>query len=186
MLIIIAIMLILMLIGAVAIVIYNGLIYKNNQVESVSSTVDILLKKRYDLIPNLVNVVKAYAKHEKDIFEKIINLRLKAISEQKLNIEVMSINNQISKQIDCIMAISENYPELKASKNFLHLQKTLCEIEEQISAGRRAYNAAVTDYNNAIQMFPSSIIADLARYTPKDLFQIEQSNKDNIEVKFNI
>lgn len=158
------------------ILMYNSLINKKNQVDSIFSTVDILLQKRYDLIPTLVTIVKAYAKHEKEIFENIARLRNQANSSCIDNNQKVSIDDKITSAMTRILAIAEGYPELKASKHFLNLQAALCEIEEQISAARRAYNAMVTDYNNAIQSIPTNIIARAMKYREKKLFTINLQN----------
>ena len=150
---------------------YNSLIYKSNQVDNIFSTVDVLLQKRYDLIPNLVSVVKAYAKHESEIFTTISELRSKAISPGITNDEKVCVSDEVNNCIDRILIITESYPELKSNNQFLKLQESLCEIEEQISAARRAYNAMVTDYNNAIESIPTNLIARSMKYSKKALFK---------------
>jgi LemA protein len=140
------------------IVTYNSLVGKKNQVENAFASIDAMLKKRYDLIPNLVATVKQYAKHESGTLTEITELRAKAMSGGLSSDEQVQVNNQITKAMGGIMVAVENYPELKANENFLQLQRSLNEIEEQISAARRAYNASVTDFNNAIEMFPSSAV----------------------------
>ena len=150
---------------------YNSLIYKSNQVDNIFSTVDVLLQKRYDLIPNLVSVVKAYAKHESEIFTTISELRSKAISPGITNDEKVCVSDEVNNCIDRILIITESYPELKSNNQFLKLQESLCEIEEQISAARRAYNAMVTDYNNAIESIPTNLIAMSMKYSKKALFK---------------
>lgn len=167
----------------VSIFLYNYLISKKNQVENIFASVDALLKKRYDLIPNLVASVKEYMKHEKDILEKITELRTKAINPNISDEEKIELNQEISRLLGNIMVAVENYPELKANQNILHLQQTLNEIEEQISAARRAYNQAVTDYNNAIEMFPTNIFASYMGYKRKKVFEISEDERKNIDVK---
>ena len=143
----------ILLIGAVVIgliffMMYNTLIGKKNQVENAFSTVDVMLKRRYDLIPNLVSTVKTYMNYEGSTLEKITELRAKAMSGGISSDEKVSLDNEIRKVMGNIMVSVENYPELKANENFMHLQRTLNETEEQISAARRTFNAAVVDYNN--------------------------------------
>lgn len=167
---------IILLIVVSLIFMYNSLVYKENQVNNVFSTVDVLLQKRYDLIPNLVATVKGYEQHEKEVFEKISELRAVGTSQSTSPDEKINIDGQITKFLGSLFAISENYPELKASENFLELQKELSEIEDEISAGRRAYNASVTDLNNAIQMFPTNTIANMFGFKPRTLFQIESAS----------
>ncbi|GAB6073973.1 LemA family protein [Nautilia lithotrophica] len=160
---------------------YNSLISKKNQVENIFASIDTLLKKRRNLIPNLVESVKAYMKHEKDLLEKITALRSKAenVSDES---ERMNLENQISSLLGKILINVENYPELKANENVMHLQMTLTEIEEQISAARRAYNQAVTDYNNAIEMIPTNILAKFMGYQRKNVFEISEKERENINV----
>ena len=171
-------------IGAVILLIvlmYNSLISKKNQVENIFASIDTLLKKRRNLIPNLVESVKAYMKHEKDLLEKITALRSKAENVSDEN-ERMNLENQISSLLGKILVNVENYPELKANENVMHLQMTLTEIEEQISAARRAYNQAVTDYNNAIEMIPTNILAKFMGYQRKNVFEISEKERENINV----
>ncbi|ACM93312.1 LemA protein [Nautilia profundicola AmH] len=165
----------------VLILMYNSLVSKKNQVENIFGTIDVLLKKRRDLIPNLVESVKAYMKHEKDILEKITELRSRAEKSSDEN-EKMNYENQISSLLGKILVNVENYPELKANENVMHLQMTLTEIEEQISAARRAYNQAVTDYNNAIEMIPTNFMAKFMGYQRKNVFEISESERENIDV----
>ena len=162
---------------------YNGLIGKRNQVENAFASIDTMLKKRYDLIPNLVATVKQYAKHEASTLEEITALRAKAISGNVSSEEAVNLNNQITKSLGGIMVAVESYPELKANENFLQLQRTLNETEEQISASRRAFNASVTDYNNAVEMFPSNIIAGMMNFKRRTLFEIPETERQNVDVK---
>lgn len=163
-------------------VIYNGLIGKKNQVENAFASIDTMLKKRYDLIPNLVATVKQYAGHESDTLTEITELRSKAMSGGLSSDEQVQVNNQISKAMGGIMVAVESYPDLKANENFLQLQRSLNEIEEQISASRRAFNSSVTDFNNAIEMFPSSIVANMMKYQRKQLFEIPSEERENVNV----
>lgn len=171
----------LSLVVIVIILLYNSLISKKNQVENIFGSIDVLLKKRRDLIPNLVESVKAYMKHEKELLENITSLRSRSLlttnEEEKMNLE-----NQISAMLGRILVNIENYPQLKANENVMHLQMTLAEIEEQISAARRAYNQAVTDYNNAIEMIPTNILAKFMGYKKKAVFEISESERKNINI----
>jgi len=166
----------------VFVIIYNGLISKKNQVKNVFGTIDAMLKKRYDLIPNLVSTVKTYMKHERGTLTEITALRAKAISGDISDDEKVDLDNKMSKMLGGIMVAVENYPDLKASDNFMQLQRAMNEIEEQISAARRAYNAAVTDFNNAVEMFPSSIVASMMKYQIKKLFEISEKERENVDV----
>ncbi|OGF46373.1 MAG: LemA family protein [Candidatus Firestonebacteria bacterium RIFOXYC2_FULL_39_67] len=162
--------------------IFNLLITKRNQVKNAFASIDALLKKRYDLIPNLVEAVKGYVKHESALLTEIAKLRSAAISGQKSGKEKEGIDNEMGNTLKSIMAVSESYPELKASNNFMHLQKTLNEVEEQISAERRAYNASVNDYNNAVMLFPFNILAGLLGFKEGDYFSITEKGRENINV----
>jgi LemA protein len=162
---------------------YNSLISKKNQVFNVFANVDALLKKRYDLIPNLVETVKTFMKHEKDLLTDITRLRAKAVSGELSDNEKIELDNQISKTLGGLMVAVENYPDLKSNQNFLQLQAALNEVEEQISAARRAYNATVTSYNNAIEMFPTNIMASMMNYERKTVFEISESERQNINIK---
>ncbi|WP_200762917.1 LemA family protein [Nitrosophilus alvini] len=165
------------------ILMYNFLIARKNQVANIFGSIDALLKKRYDLIPNLVASVKEYMKHEKEILEKITQLRSRAIKSDLLEDEKLEIDKEITDMLHAVLVSVENYPELKANENVLHLQAALNEIEEQISAARRAYNQAVTDYNNAIEMFPTNIIAGFLGYRPKKIFEADNRSRKNVDVK---
>lgn len=161
---------------------YNSLVGKRNQVHNIFGTMDAMLKKRWDLIPNLVSTVKGYADHERGLFEAVTAARSKAQSGQLSNDQKVGLENSFMQLLGVVRATVENYPQLKASENFLHLQRTLNELEEQISAARRAYNASVTDYNNAVQMFPTNIIAGMFNFKEMTLFQIEAGQRENSEV----
>lgn len=174
---------ILIVIGIIGAGMYNSLIAKKNQVSNAFAGVDVMLKKRYDLIPNLVSTVQAYMQHEKNLLTEITSLRSRAVSGQATDEEKVDIDNKMSKVIRGIMVAVENYPDLKANQNFLHLQASLNEAEEQISAARRAFNAAVVDYNNAVEMFPSSIIAGMMGYKTRKVFEIVEGERATPDVK---
>ena len=176
-------MLAIVFIIGILILMYNSLVAKKNQVDNISASVDTVLKKRYNLIPNLVSSVKEYMKHEREVLEKITALRSKALNPSVTSEEKIQIDKEISGALKNILIAVENYPELKASENFMHLQRTLNEIEEQISAARRAYNQAVTDYNNALEMFPTNIMASFMHYKRKPLFSIPDTEKNSPNVK---
>lgn len=168
---------------AIIVLVYNFLVGKKNQVDNIFGSVDTILKKRYNLIPNLVATVEKYMEHERGTLEKVTELRAKAMKGDVSDDEKVSLNNMISSALGGIMVAVENYPELKANENFMHLQRSLNEIEEQISAARRAYNQAVTDYNNAIEMFPSNIVAGYLSYKRKRVFEVEDTQRENPNVK---
>lgn len=176
---------ILGVIAAIIIVIasmYNSLINKKNQVENAFGGMDAQLKKRYDLIPNLISSVKTYMKHETDTLTQITELRAKAISGKASDEEKVDIDNMITSKLGGVMVAVENYPDLKASENFNQLQRSLNEVEEQISASRRAYNASVTSYNNSVEMFPTNIIAGMMSMKHKNVFEIPETQRENVNV----
>ena len=151
--------------------VFNGLVMKRNRCENAFATIDVMLKKRYDLIPNLVETVRGYARHERELLEQVTELRARAASGPLPTDEAVVLNNRITGLLRRLLVVVEAYPELKANENFLQLQRALNEVEEQISAARRAYNAAVMDLNNAVQMFPSSIVAGMTGFGTRRFFE---------------
>lgn len=152
--------------------IYNGHVSRRNAVDYAFSSIDVQLKKRWDLIPRLVETAKGYAKHEKELFTRVSearNLAKSATGDERFRRE-----GEVSQELPRLMALAESYPELKADSQFLNLQRNLTEIESQISASRRAYNAAITDYNDGVQMFPSSVVAGMFGFKKREWFQIEE------------
>ncbi len=176
-------LIILGIVVVILVLMYNSLVAKKNEVDNIFASVDTLLKKRYNLIPNLVATVKEYMGYEKDLLEKVTELRAKAMQPNIGEAEKIALDKDITSALGSIMVAVENYPELKANENVLHLQHTLSEIEEQISAARRAYNQAVTDYNNAIEMIPTNFMANAMGYTKKEVFSIDESERKNIDLK---
>ena len=163
----------------VLVVIYNGLVWKKNRVEKAFSSIDVYLKMRYDLIPNLVAAVKGYMEHEQEVIEKVTELRGRVAGGGLSTDEAVGVNNEIGKLLHGMMVVVENYPELKASENVQSLQRNLTEIEDRISAARRAYNAAVTDFNNAVEMFPSNVVAGMFGYRARRFFEAADSDREN-------
>ncbi len=153
----------------VIISIYNYLIRLKNQANNIYSNVEVILKKRYDLLPNLFKITQAIMTHERELFKKVTDLRSLSLKEQDANTQI-KLASQIQSPLQNILAAVENYPILKSNENVLQLQKQLFEIEEQISAVRRAYNQSVTDFNNAVEMFPTNILASLLNYQKKELY----------------
>jgi LemA protein len=158
---------------------YNTLVSRRNGVDNIFGTMDAMLKKRWDLVPNLVATVQGYAKYEKTLLENVTQARSRAISGQMNPNEMVQYDNAVSQLMGVFRATVENYPQLKAGENFLHLQRTLNELEEQISAARRAFNAAVTDYNNAVDMFPTNIIASMFGFQRKSLLEFTSQERQN-------
>ena len=172
----------LLVVLLVPVAMYNTLVRKRNQIHNIFGTMDALLKKRWDLIPNLVSTVKGYADHERTLFENVTQARAQAEQGQLSENQKVGLENSFMQLLGVVRATVENYPDLKASDNFMHLQRTLNELEEQISAARRAYNASVTDYNNSVQTFPTNIIAGMFNFQEKPLFQIEAGERENPEI----
>jgi LemA protein len=163
-------------------VLYNSLIAKKNQVDYAFSGIDVQLKKRHDLIPNLVATVRQYMEHERGLLERITELRARAISPNLPEGERMQVEAMLSTALRSLMIAVENYPNLKANENFLHLQASLNEIEEQLAAARRAYNAAVTDYNNAIEMFPTNFVASMMGLSRRTVFEATEQERATPDV----
>lgn len=159
---------------------YNSFIKKKNALEQSKSSIDVYLTQRFDLIPNLVTCVKAYCQHEESIFKEITELRRKYYETRNLK-DGAIVNNECND----ILAIGENYPDLKANSQFINLQKNLQKMESQLQAARRIYNVDVTNYNNSIDMFPSSLIAKLFHFQKEELFDADNEAKDNLKIKYN-
>jgi LemA protein len=162
---------------------YNNLIGSRNNVENAFGSMDVMLKKRYDLIPNLVETVKVYMKHEKDTLTQLSALRTQALASNTSTDEKVGLENQLSGMMHSVMVAVENYPDLKASEQFTMLQRSWNEAEEQISAARRNYNSAVTQYNNAIEKFPSNILANIFRHKRKPVFVIPDAERQSISAR---
>ncbi len=176
-------LIIIIVIALVLVLMYNSLVAKKNQVENIFASVDTNLKKRYDLIPNLVASVSKYMEHEKSLLSEVTRLRAEATKPDISDAHKIALDAKITSALDSIMVAVEAYPELKANENVMHLQHTLHELEEQISASRRSYNQAVTDYNNAIEMVPTNFMASLMSYRRKQVFEIAEGERQNVNVK---
>ncbi|EKE18892.1 MAG: hypothetical protein ACD_9C00205G0007 [uncultured bacterium] len=176
-------LIIIALLVVVGISIYNGLITLKNRVDEAWSDIDVQLKRRYDLIPNLINTVKGYATHEKDLFERVTAARTAAMSANT-PAEKEQTENMLSGTLKSLFAVSENYPDLKANQNFLELQRELTDTENKIQASRRFYNANVRDLNTKIETFPSNIIAGMLNFTKREFFAADEAEKENIKVQF--
>ena len=175
----------LIVLGVVAVILilmYNTLIGKKNEVENIFAGIDAVLKKRYDLIPNLVASVSKYMEHEKGTLEQITELRAQATKPNISDEQKIMLDQQITSALGSIMVAVEDYPDLKANENVMHLQRSLNEVESQISAARRAYNQAVTDYNNAIEMLPTNIMASFMKLRRKQVFEIPEGERKNVNV----
>ncbi len=165
-----------------AIGLFNSLIRSRNQVDEAWSDIEVQLKRRYDLIPNLVSTVKGYAAHESGVFEKVTQARSQAMQAGSMA-ERLKDENQLSGALKSLFAVAENYPELKANQNFLQLQNDLTDTEDKIQAARRFYNGNVRDYNTKIQTFPGNIFASMFGFTKREFFDIDEKGPEGQPVK---
>jgi LemA protein len=168
------------------IIAFNSLVRSRNRAKESWADIDVQLKRRYDLIPNLVNTVKGYAAHESSVFENVTKARAAAMSATGLADKGMA-ENQLAGALKSVFAIAEAYPDLKANQNFLSLQSELTDTEDKIQAARRFYNGNVRDFNTSIQVFPGSLIAGTFHFTTMEFFQLDASDaaaKEPVQVKF--
>ena len=161
---------------------YNSFVQLNNKVKEAFATMDVYLKKRWDLIPNIVETVKGYAKHEKNTLKEVIELRNSVYDKMSYD-EKIKTNEQLSKGISKIMALAEAYPDLKASENFKDLSNQLAKIEDDIANSRKYYNGTVRIYNNKVEMFPSNIIAKIFGYKSTNMFEASETERENVKVE---
>jgi LemA protein len=164
---------------------YNGFINLKTRTQEAWADIDVQLKRRYDLIPNLVNTVKGYATHESGVFEKVTEARSRAM-QAGTKAEKGEAENMLSGTLKSLFAVSEAYPDLKANTNFIQLQNELADTENKIMASRRFYNGNVRDFNTGVQMFPGNIIASMFKFTALEFFELEQDSveKEPVAVKF--
>lgn len=162
---------------------YNGLVGFKNKVDEGWADIDTQLKRRYDLIPNMVETVKGYAKHEKGTLEQVTKARNMAMSA-KTPEEKAQAENMLTGTLKTLFALAENYPDLKANQNFMDLQATLKEIEEHIQLSRRYYNATVRDFNVKIEIFPNNLVAGMLGFTKRQFFEIGAGERENVKVSF--
>jgi LemA protein len=163
---------------------FNSLVRRRYQVREAWSDIDVQLKRRYDLIPNLIETVKGYMTHEKNVFESVTEARAKALGANNKS-DRLEAENMLSNTLKTLFAVSENYPDLKANANFLDLQRELADTENKIQAARRFYNSNVLEYNTKIETFPSNLIATLFGFNREDFFGLEDSTeRENVKVSF--
>ena len=175
----VVVLIILWLIG-----VYNSLIRLRNRVKEAWSDIDVQLKRRYDLIPNLVETVKGYMKHEEGVLTKVTEARASAMNAKGIE-EKGKAENMLSETLKSLFAVAESYPDLKASQNFLQLQDEISDTENKIQAARRFYNGQVRDFNTKIEVFPNNLVAGMLKFKAWDFFEIEnEKEKENVEVKF--
>lgn len=167
----------------IAVLLYNAMIAKKNAVANAFGTIDVMLKKRYDLLPNLIETVKQYMTFEHDTLVEVTALRSRAVEPGLPPEQKIVVDNQINQAMRGLMLQVENYPDLKANQNFLQLQAAWNEIEEQISAARRAYNATVLAYNNACEQFPSNFFAGMLNFSLKTYIEIPEEERKNISAR---
>lgn len=158
---------------------FNSLIKRRNRVKEAWSDIDVQLKRRYDLIPNLVETVKGYAAHERETFEKVINARSKAMGAQGVG-EHQQAENILSGALKNLFALAEAYPQLRASENFQRLQMDLTDTEDKLQAARRFYNSTVRDYNTAIQQIPTNILASLFNFKEQEFFELSSTSEAGV------
>lgn len=173
----------LVLIALYAIGLYNAFVSLRQKVTEAWSDIDIQLKRRYDLIPNLVETVKGYASHESGVFEEVTKARSQAMQATGLE-DKAEAENILSGTLKSLFAISENYPDLKANENFLELQRELSDTENKIQASRRFYNSVVLSLNTKVESFPDTIIANMFGFTKKDYFEVTEAEKEVVKVSF--
>ena len=164
------------------VMIYNGLIAKKNAVAFATSGIDVQFKKRYDLIPNLIESAKTYMTHERSVFERLVVLRTDAMKTGTGSEESFKLNGEISDVLKNLKVSVENYPQLRSVETFTLLQRSLNEVEEELSASRRAYNAAVNDFNNSLEQFPSKVFASMMHYEQKPYFRAADVERANVSV----
>lgn len=164
-------------------ILYNNLIVFKNKVKEAFATMDVYLKKRWDLVPNIVEAVKGYTKHEQETLEKVISLRNSAYDKLNLNNKI-DTNEKLTAGISKLMMLAESYPELKANQNFSNLSSQLAKIEDDIANSRKYYNAVVRDLNNKIQMFPSNLFAGVFGFKAVKFYEVSDSERENVKVEF--
>lgn len=163
---------------------YNGFVRLKNSIEEAFSTMDVYLKKRYDLIPNLVETVKGYASHEKETLERVMAARNAAVSARTVEDKVQG-ENMLAGTLKTLFAVAEAYPDLKANANFMQLQGELQRMEDEIASSRKYYNAVVKEYNTKREMFPSSIIAGMFHFEKQPMFEVSSAaERENVKVQF--
>jgi len=164
-------------------ILFNTMVGRKNRVQFAFAGMDAMLKKRFDLIPNLVAAVERYMKHEREVLLQLTTIRSRATAGGMEKDDLVQLDNRLTSTLRSVFALAENYPQVRASNNFLQLQGALNDTEEQIAASRRAYNAAVTDYNNGCGMFPLNVVATLMGYRPMAWFEISDVERRNVNVR---
>ncbi len=179
----IALLIIIVIAVIILVALYNGLVVKRTRVDNGWAQIDVQLKRRYDLIPNLVETVKGYAAHEKEVLEKVAELRSRAMGAVNPK-DAADANNMLTSTLKTLFAVAENYPQLKANENFMRLQEELASTENKIAFARQFYNDVVMDYNATIQQFPQTIIASMFNFKAREFFAAPAEEKEAPKVKF--
>jgi LemA protein len=174
---------ILILLGILAATMYNKFVKSKLIVEEAFSTMDVYLKKRFDLIPNILETTKGYAKHEKELFSQFAKARELSYGSMSMQ-EKKDMDAALTKSVGSLLAISESYPELKANENFMTLTNTLTEVEKDIEQARKYYNGSVRAYNTLVSIFPNNLFAGLFKFKKAELFEIEEIQRENIKIEF--
>jgi LemA protein len=174
---------VIVLLAIALVALYNSLARQKVTVDEASSDIETFLKQRYDMIPNLVEMVKGYAKHEREIFENVSKLRSQAMGAANLD-EKMKLDTELTRGIAKIFAIAESYPQLRANENFIQLQATLKDLEDNIQKSRRFYNGTVRDFNAKIVVFPNNLVAGIFGFKNLPFFEASEEEQKNVEVKF--
>ena len=177
------ILVVILVIALWLVAVFNGLVKLRNRSDEAWSDIDVQLKRRYNLIPNLVNTVKGYAQHERELFEKVTQARTAAMGAQGVE-EREQAENALSGTLKSLFAVAENYPDLKANQNFLELQRELSDTENKIQAARRFYNGNVRDLNIKIEKFPNNVVAGMFGFKKKNFFEVEEGEKAPVNVEF--
>lgn len=176
-------LIVLIIVLLIIVFIFNLIVKENNAAKKAFATVDVYLKKRYDLVPNLVEIVKGHAAHEKEVFESIANARSKAVEAKDEDTSVKS-DNELNNALKSLFMVAEQYPNLKTNASFLELQKKLNDLEDELAAARRTYNAAATEYNTTLETFPTNLVGKLMRKKQRELFLVNDDVRNAINMKF--
>lgn len=174
---------IIVLLVLYAVLLYNRLIVLRNRIDNAWSQTDVQLRRRYDLIPNLVETVKGYATHEREVFERVTEARARAIAAGNVKDQGQA-ENMLTGALRSLFAVAENYPQLRASENFMHLQEELSGTESKIAFARQFYNDTVLSYNNTRQSFPAVLVANTLGFGPREYFEMEEEARTPVQVKF--
>lgn len=176
-------LIIIVVLAGIIISMYNRLVVLRNRIENAWSQIDVQLKRRTDLIPNLVETVKGYASHEKEVFQKVTEARSALMNAQGVR-DQAEANNMLTGALKSLFAVAENYPELKANQNFMMLQEELSGTESKIAYARQFYNDTVLKYDNMREKFPSNIVASMFGFSEREYFQVEEGDREPVKVEF--